>query len=321
LVIEQHRSSTSQHHHLQNPRWNRRKNDPVDDANPANVGVQIPGTLGSRLEFGARVDGYSQVIVTVDLFGTQLFYYDSVEKYYYALPQTWLWKYRLSGCTNSDALVQIAVGGLPIRQYLELGLDNVGYLDTVWQRPHLAEYLDNPGLFILLMVSPDSQLPLVYRQLSRAQLVEKIPGITGVTRAHVKWLAKIRPNNDSPLHIFRYIRKIFAGATVFQWQDSARVADKHDRKVFHHQSVWTCDGLRLLSMLLTDRRASLSELAWLIRAHNGVEDPNIVVAAKLLKRVAVDTQFPQMLRERARSLAANRELLCPMLAKNSPPPR
>jgi hypothetical protein len=70
LVIEQHRSSTSQHHHLQNPRWNRRKNDPVDDANPANVGVQIPGALGSRLEFGARVDGYSQVIVTVDLFGT-----------------------------------------------------------------------------------------------------------------------------------------------------------------------------------------------------------------------------------------------------------
>lgn len=106
------------------------------------------------MEFDLKPDGKSEVSVICDIFGMHAFFYNDERKMYVEMPDKFMCRVPLSKCRNTDSLATVAwPRGWGVQEYQNAGYWNLGYMAAVWKNPELAEFLDNPGILVLLIAN------------------------------------------------------------------------------------------------------------------------------------------------------------------------
>ena len=268
-----------------------------------------------RLEFGVLVDNMAEIIATFDMFGTHLFYYDDTNKTYVEKPNSLVWNVPLSECRQVRHLDIAPAGNLQIKDYLTHGLNSLGFVSAVWNCPKLAEFADNPGLFVLIMENMSEIASLLKQNPKRACLLSHITGCSYVSKQHVAWLKKLKPDSRSPGLQASRIVDLFRRMQTLNSNYLLTSRSRELEKLFSHQRHWTTRGLELASLMITDHSFCPVESSWLLRTYNDNEDPEITRARKLLRELKDIDTFPGIVRARVEAYLTNIDALHPKLAR------
>lgn len=270
----------------------------------------------NAIEFGMSVGVFPEILVLYDILGIQLFFYDHADNAYVEKPNSVHWSVALSECRNKGALNHIPwPGGWGIQQYLNAGYNSLGYVSRVCKNPHLADYLDNPGLLVLVIANLAVFESESLYHLNRLNLLRRLMGMQYLSKFHVKWLKKVRPGRETPgtlaLRIAESLLKIPGSL------DAAYQTTRHAGldKLFSHQAQWTPKGLELAATLACSQRSVSHELAWLLHSCNGNEPTEISNAYKALLTLRDVDLLPEIVQERLAYYLANRDALSPELAR------
>ena len=198
-----------------------------------------------RLEFGVLVDNMAEIIATFDMFGTHLFYYDDTNKTYVEKPNSLVWNVPLSECRQVRHLDIAPAGNLQIKDYLTHGLNSLGFVSAVWNCPKLAEFADNPGLFVLIMENMSEIASLLKQNPKRAYLLSHITGCSYVSKQHVAWLKKLKPDSRSPGLQASRIVDLFRRMQTLNSNYLLTSRSRELEKLFSHQRHWTTRVLDL----------------------------------------------------------------------------
>lgn len=261
---------------------------------------------GYVLEFGVEVDGHPDIVASCDILGMQLFYYDKWKKHYVEQPRHFLWKIPLSKFRNIDVLKEIPwPGGWDIDHYVQFGYDSLGYVAAVWNNPKLAEYVDNPGLLIIILSNPGLFESLSLKGVKRTEIVRLMTRRERVSYYQIRWLKRVAPEIYPPYVLFPKIVESLlytSDDTEFMETDPRQ----HDiKKLFSHQAQWRLEGLDLACKLVTHPTADPKVLAWMIDSHNGHAYPEVLATYRNLQALSRTPGVPEIVKERIHRLLTN----------------
>lgn len=275
-------------------------------ASNGNKGKSTPYLPTCVLEFSMHVDGPPEIVASCDILGIQLFYYDDRNQCYVEKPSDLLWQIPLSKCTNADDLEWVPwPGGWDISHYIQFGYDSLGYVASVWNNPRLAEFVDNPGLLIILLSNTRIFENLSLKGLNRYDLVRMVTGRQHVTLNQVRWLKRVAPGCHPPEVLYpKILNSLLHSANSVE--SKAGVERRHEiRKLFSHQTQWRIEGLDFAGKLIGHPKANPKDLAWLLSMYNGYEYPEILAAFRNLKELEQTEGLPGIVRSRIRQTLEN----------------
>jgi hypothetical protein len=279
---------------------NSQRRDRVIDA--------VPGAL----QFGKAADDSPEILVLYGIFGLQLFYYDELGKAYREKPPEALWEVPLSLCARTEHPHSIPwPGGWGVEDYTRSGFNSLGYIAAVLANPQLAQYLDNPGLLVLLIANPQAFTDVAGTNLKRVELLQAITGHHFLGRRHLKWLRRVRPGGRNASAVATNITRSLLRLP------SARAGESYTRrtraflKLFSHQRQWTPEGLELARILLASQVDDPGELSWLLSARNGDVAPGIARCHKALGLLLQSQHLPNQLNERLNFYRRNPDSVTP----------
>lgn len=271
------------------------------------------------LQFGDSVDGKAEVIATYDMLGFQLYYYDSSQGEYVIQPKDFLWKLPISSCNNVNEIGRIPFPhAYDIKHYHRDGFDCLGYLGLACENPELFEYLDNPGLLVLLAAYPDKAKRILSKRASRVEIVQELTGSDHIRNFHINWLKKVRPGTVSPSIIAEKLQQSIL--KIHAIDVKVRVDSYAARlfKLFAHQKQWESRGLDFARMLVRRDDAVLDDSDWLLRSYNGDKYKYFYESRRALKRIGMgarsdlgisEEDAPPLVRLRALNLVRDDDLL------------
>ncbi len=270
-------------------------------------------SLPPNIEFGQSIEGKAQIIVTCDMLGLHPHYFNEERAAYDPLPAGRLWRLALPDCNNLDDALNITLPGIgQLRRYRESGLDNLGYQARVFDQPALAEYLDNPGILILLLENSADISSALSGRPNRVDLVRRLTGNALIKQAHINWLKKVRPGNTRPADLAPVIRHSILRIPAYDFNSGS--SEKAFFKLFAHQPRWTPQGLAFARMLVRRPDIDPTDLAWLLRARNGdCAQQATVIAA--LRYFELNNPIQGLVSRRITELIENRDLLTPDIAR------
>lgn len=268
----------------------------------------------NKIEFGQSVEGTAQIVVTCDLFGFHPLYFDEHRGGYGSLPAAHLWRLALSDCSNINEALNITVPKIgELQRYRESGFDSLGYAALAFDRPELSEYLDNPGIMVLLLANSRAATSVLCERPNRVDLVRRLTGNALIKQPHINWLKKVRPGQANPVALAREIRHSILQIPATNFQSDSY--EKQFYKLFAHQPRWTPEGLAFARMLVGRRDVDPTDLVWLLEARNGVDHAQRAAAASALEQFMKHPLAPNLMIERANELIRNQDRLSPALCK------
>ncbi len=270
----------------------------------------------SLLFRGVRKGTPQSVLVTLDLFGFHSFQFDRARGKYTPEHEDSLWHIRLRDCRTRERFDNIPLpGGFGARDYEALGLDSLGYLAAVASRPELAEYVDNPGILVLLIARPDRARALLANRMDRVSLVRALTGSDLIRSFHINWLKKVRPGADQPRVVADSLE-----ASLLRVPACDRMSGENRHplrlfKLFAHQQQWTVKGMNFARALMQREDLEIDDFSYLMDTFNGNEPEVISSVRTLLLDVGNAKDYMSMIaRSRARYIARHEQMLSLQLA-------
>lgn len=278
--------------------------------------LEDTSTPHSSLEFGVLLDGQAEILVTNDMFGFHLFYFDDVDKTYTEKPKDLLWRIPISMCRNLENSLNFPLpNNGHLRQYWESGLDSLGYVSAVNDNPEFSDYVDNPGILILLIADISKAKGILAENPDRIELVRNLAGNKHICKFHIKWLKKIHVGTESPRQLAANIK-----ASLLRIKKTYIEPQQHRHltqlfKLFAHQTEWTPLGLDLARILMHRPKDSLADVSRLLSEFNGniSEDKHRLVSA--LNELKISKATPKIVAERATFLLSSTDFLTIELAQ------
>ena len=260
----------------------------------------------AALQFGNSIDGNAEFVVTIDMLGLHPFFYDKQRGEYNFKRRSFLWEIPISECKNPQDLALVPLpGNNSPEKFIANGLDSLGYIACVYENPELAEYVDNPGILVLIAADPDKAKAILAGRPKRIELVREMSGSGNLHKYHINWLKKVRAPREAPSVVSEKIKAslLRAGADDPQ-TTSPCIYPNQLFKLFAHQKRWTPRGLDFARELLDQPVANVDDIAYLLNFLNGEEPDMLSDTRQALLAFADDyPQKPQRVRKRALQMA------------------
>lgn len=271
----------------------------------------LPEFSAHVLRFNEFNEGKSPILVTYDMFGFHQYYYEQAQGKFIAEHEDMLWHTWLSDCHNSEEFDNIALpGSHSARQYQDSGLDNLGYLATIVAHPELAEYVDNPGILVLLIAHLARAKPLLAKHPGRIDLVKALSGSDLIRNFHINWLKKVRPGSEKPAVVAAKLEASLLQVPACNLSPSGSNYTVKRFKLFAHQKQWTIRGLDFARALLQREELEIDDFGYLMNSFNG-DEPEIMARVRktLMEFGGHEYYLYGLARLRARLLARHDQIL------------
>lgn len=278
--------------------------------------IEAAGCLG----FGELVDGNAEYLITCDMLGLQPLFYDRQQRTYVLAPRRSLWRLKLSACRNPSAGDHLplppncAPGALA-----DGGLDNLGYLAAIVEKPELAEYTDNPGLLALLIAGGRRTESILGDRPDRVELLRRLSNNPGISGFHLKWLRKVQVSGSDPAVVAEKLRRSLLQVCEVDVQAPGCDQRLQLFKLFAHQKRWTLQGLDFAADLLNSPAPCSDEGRCALDCLNGAEPASIANTREALLMFAdfarQHRRLPALAVSRARRMARKGEVITPRFAR------